>query len=222
MRTHSPVHNAGAMEKATGRASQPSGIRVAHAAALKARRLIKGAPLVTLEHHRPGEATLRLDGVFMPGFVGSLAAGLAERGVGIARGFAEANAFGEWEAELDLECTSDADWPSPAELVRYADRDVRDHSAARVRLSGGSASRVPDHGGSLLVIVEGEDQLGFLASVLVRLAQVALYPVEIAVSTTAGRAADRFWLRAPGNREPRPDALQAVSLALHPVLRETA
>jgi hypothetical protein len=210
------------MEKPTGRVSQPSGIRVAHAAALKARRLIKGAPQVTLEEHRADEATLHLDGVFMPGFVGSLAAGLAVRGVSIARGFAEANAFGEWEAELDLERTMNGDWPTSAELLRYADRDVRDCSTARVALSSGSASRVPDHGGSLLVIVEGEDQLGFLASVLNRLAQVALYPVEIAVSTTAGRAADRFWLRAPGHREPRPDALHAVSLALHPVLRETA
>jgi hypothetical protein len=210
------------MEKATGRPSQPSGIRVAHAAALKARRLIKGAPHVTVEHHGPEEATLHLDGVFMPGFVGSLAAGLAERGVSIARGFAEANVFGEWEAELDLMGTRDRAWPTPTELVRYADRDVRDCSTTRVELSSGSASRVPDHGGSLLVIVEGEDQLGFLASVLNRLAQVALYPVEIAVSTTAGRAADRFWLRAPGHREPRPEALQAVSLALHRVLRETA
>jgi hypothetical protein len=222
MTTHSPLQNAGAMEKPRGRASPPSGIRVAHAAALKARRLIKGGPHVTLMQHGPGEATLQLDGVFMPGFVGSLAAGLAERGISIARGFAEANAFGEWEAELGLECTNDGEWPTPPELVRYADRDVRDYSAARVELSSGSASRVPDHGGSLLVIVEGADQLGFLASVLNRLAQVALYPVEIAVSTTAGRAADRFWLRAPGNREPRPDALHAVSLALHPVLRETA
>jgi UTP:GlnB (protein PII) uridylyltransferase len=77
---------------------------------------------------------------------------------------------------------------------------------------------VPDHGGSLLVIVEGKDQIGFLASVLTRLADVALFPVEIAISTTAGRAADRLWLRGPGHREPRPEALQAVSLALHPVL----
>jgi hypothetical protein len=209
------------MEKPTGRASQPSGIRVAHAAALKARRLIKGGPNVTLERHGPERATLHLDGVFMPGFAGSLAAGLAAHGISIARGFAEANAFGEWEAEFDLERTRNPDWPTSLEFVRCADRDVREYSAARVELYTGSASRVPDHGGSLLVIVEGEDQLGFLASVLNRLAQVALYPVEIAVSTTAGRAADRFWLRAPGHREPRPDALQAVSLALHPVLRQT-
>lgn len=209
------------MEKAASRGSTPSGIRVAHAAALKARRLIKGAPHVTLEEHGPSRATLRLDGVFMAGFVGSLAAGLAAHGVSIVKGFAEANVFGEWEAELEIERSPDGTWPGLADFVRFADRDVRDYSAARVQLSTGSASRVPDHGGSLLVIVEGEDQIGFLASVLNRLAQVALYPVEIAVSTTAGRAADRFWLRAPGHREPRPEALQAVSLALHPVLGQT-
>ncbi|HVW30073.1 MAG TPA: hypothetical protein VHC69_32155 [Polyangiaceae bacterium] len=209
------------MEKPTGRASQPSGIRVAHSAALKARRLIKGAPRVTLESRGAEQATLLLQGVFMSGFVGSLAAGLAERGLSIAKGFAEANAFGEWEAEFELERVTARDWPTVAQLVRYADSDIREYSAARVELHTGSASRVPDHGGSVLVIVEGEDQLGFLASILGRLAQVALYPVEIAVSTTGGRAADRFWLRAPGHREPRPEALQAVSLALHPVLPRT-
>jgi len=221
VRIPSLSQNARVMEKATGRASRPSGIRVAHAA-LKARRLLKGAPHVALDHDGTHRATLQLAGVFMPGFVGSLAAGLAGQGVSIVRGFAEANAFGEWEAEFVLERTKDRDWPTSADFVRFADHDVRDYSTARVALSTGSASRVPDHGGSLLVIVEGEDQLGFLASVLNRLAQVALYPVEIAVSTTAGRAADRFWLRAPGHREPRPEALQAVSMALHPVLHQTS
>jgi hypothetical protein len=210
------------MEKAESRSSTPSGIRVAHATVLKARRLLKGAPRVTIEKHGPDSQTLRLEGVFMAGFVGSLAAGLAVHGVSIVRGFAESNVFGEWEAELVIERSSVGTWPTAADFVRFADRDVREYSAARVELSNGSASRVPDHGGCVLVIVEGADQLGFLASVLNRLAQVALYPVELAVSTTGGRAADRFWLRAPGHREPRADALQAVSLALHPVLSQTA
>ncbi|HEX4335723.1 MAG TPA: hypothetical protein VH062_07395 [Polyangiaceae bacterium] len=209
------------MENAPSRGPSPSGIRVAHAAALAARRLLKGAPRITLEELGGDVASVRLEGVFMAGFVGSLAAGLAAQGVSVVRGFAEANAFGEWEAELVVARVAPRAWPSLADFVRFADRDVRDYSAARVELSNGSASRVPDHGGSLLVIVEGQDQIGFLASVLNRLAQVALYPVEIAVSTTAGRAADRFWLRAPGHREPRADALHAVSLALHPVLGRT-
>jgi hypothetical protein len=209
------------MEKAAGRGSTPSGIRVAHTAALKARRLIKGAPRVALEEQGGLVAKLHLEGVFMAGFVGSLAAGLAGHGVGIVRGFAESSVFGEWEAELVIERDSGRAWPSLSDFVAFADRDVRDYSAARVELSSGSASWVPDHGGSLLVIVEGEDRLGFLASVLNRLAHLALYPVEIAITTTAGRAADRLWLRAPGHREPSPDAVHAASLALHPVLEQT-
>lgn len=171
-----------------------------------------------LEDHGAGTCTLHLEGTFKPGWIGSLAAGLAEQGVGIVRGFAEADSLGCWEAELLLEVTPPGSLPSAQDLVRIADRDVRDYSAPRVELAIGSASRVPDHGGSLLVIVEGKDQVGFLASVLTRLADVALFPVEIAVSTTAGRAADRLWLRGPGHREPRPEALHAVTLALHPVL----
>jgi UTP:GlnB (protein PII) uridylyltransferase len=206
------------MDKPVGRGSQPPGARVAHAAALQFRRLVRGAPRVTIEDHGTYTSIVHLEGVFTPGWVGSLAAGLAEHGVSIVRGFAEADPFDAWEAELVIERASMGAMPVASDVVRMADRDVRDYSVQRIELSGGSASRVPDHGGSLLVIVEGQDQIGLLASVLTRLAEVALFPVEIAVSTTGGRAADRLWLRAAGHREPRPEALHAVSLALHPVL----
>lgn len=147
-----------------------------------------------------------------------MAAGIAEQGISIVQGHAEVDLFGGWDAELLLERRPTGTLPSKLDFVALADRDVLDYSGPRMELSIGSASRVPDHGGSLLVIVEGKDQIGFLASLLTRLAIVGLFPVEIAVSTTAGRVADRLWLRAAGPREPRPDALRAVSLALHPVV----
>lgn len=211
-------HTSNSMEKPSGRDSQPISVRAAQSATLQFRRLLRGAPRIAVEEQGGSSALLRFEGVFMPGWVGSLAAGLAKHGVSIVRGFAETNPFGDWEAELLVERGPEGVLPSNAEIIRLADHDVRDYSVPRVALSSGSASRVPDHGGSLLVIVEGEDQIGFLASILTRLAQVALFPVEIAVSTTKGRAADRLWLRAPGHREPTADALRAVSLALHPVL----
>jgi len=207
-----------AMEKPASRSFPPIGLRATHAIALSLQRLALGAPRVTLQEHDAYHSTVHLEGTFKPGWIGSLAAGLAQQGVSVLRGFAEADSLDCWEAELFLERGPIGSLPSVRELVRLADRDVRDYSAPRVELAIGSASRVPDYGGSLLVIVEGKDQVGFLASVLTRLADVALFPVEIAVSTTAGRAADRFWLRGPGHRVPRPEALHAVSLALHPVL----
>lgn len=213
-----PGHTPAAMDKASGRDSQPISVRAAQAATLQFRRLLRGAPRIAVEEQGGNQAMLRFEGVFTPGWVGSLAAGLAKHGISIVRGFAETNPFGDWEAELLIERGPAAVLPSTEDLVRLADHDVRDYSVPRVSLSSGSASRVPDHGGSLLVIVEGEDQIGFLASILTRLAGVALFPVEIAVSTTKGRVADRLWLRAPGHREPTADALRAVSLALHPVL----
>jgi hypothetical protein len=207
------------MEKPASRSAPPISVRATHAAALSLRRLALGSPRVVIEDHGAYTSTLRIEGTFKPGWLGSLTAGLAEQGVSIERGFAEADSLGSWEAELLLSRTPTGALPSPSELVRMADRDVRDYSAPRVELAIGSASRVPDHGGSLLVIVEGKDQVGFLASVLTRLADVALLPVEIAISTTAGgRVADRLWLRGPGHREPRPEALHAVTHALHPVL----
>ena len=206
------------MDKPEGRDSQPISVRAAQAASLTFRRLVRGAPRITIEEQGGGVTLLRFEGLFTPGWVGSLGAGLAKHGVSIVRGFAEVNPLGDWEAELLVDRGPSGLLPSPAEILRLADHDVRDYSLPRVELSVGSASRVPDHGGSLLVIVEGQDQIGFLASILTRLARVALFPVEIAVSTTKGRAADRLWLRAPGHREPSAEALQAVSLALHPVL----
>jgi hypothetical protein len=197
----------------------PPAARAAHSAALGLRRLLRGTPRVRLDGSGAYTSLLRIEGTFRPGWLGSLAAGIAEHGISIVQGHAESDLLGGWTAELVLARSPTGALPSRLDFVALADRDVLDYSGPRVELSIGSASSVPDHGGSLLVIVEGKDQIGFLATLLTRLAKVQLHPVELAIATTAGTVADRLWLRAAGNRAPGPDALRDVSLALHPVTR---
>ena len=79
------------MDKPSGRDSQPISVRAAQSAALQFRRLLRGAPHITVEEQGGSVALIRFEGVFGPGWVGSLAAGLAKHGVSIVRGFAEAN-----------------------------------------------------------------------------------------------------------------------------------
>src|SRR5438045_301061 len=110
------------MERPSSRSSPPISVRATLGATLQFRRLLRGAPKVTLEEHGAYTSSLRLEGTFKPGFVGSLAAGLAEYGVSIVRGFAEANAFGEWEAELMIVRAPAGAMPSKEELIRLADR----------------------------------------------------------------------------------------------------
>ena len=160
-----------------------------------------------------------MEGTFKPGWLGSLAASIAAHGVSILEGHAECDPLGGWTADLVLERSPTGTLPSELDFVELADRDVSDYGGPRVELCVASTSHVPDHGGSLLVCVEGTDQLGFLATLLTRLAKVALFPVELRIATISGRVSDRLWLRCPGGRAPDADALSAVTLALRPMLR---
>jgi hypothetical protein len=188
-----------------------------HAAELQLRRLLQGPPRVRLDAQGTYSATLQVEGTFQRGWVGSFAAGIAEHGVSIVQGHAQASSLGDWRAEFRLERRPTGALFPDVDFIGIADREVADFSAPRVQLAVGSAARVPDHDGSLFVIVEGRDEIGFLATCLTRLAQVGLYPVEIAVSTQTGMVADRLWLRGAGQSAPDDDALFAVFHALHPV-----
>ena len=68
--------------------------------------------------------------------------------------------------------------------------------------AGGRAARIH---------VGGPDRIGFLATVLDRMAFCGLYPHELSVRTTPdGRAQDRFEVLGVGGSPPKPAALEAL------------
>jgi hypothetical protein len=202
------------MEKPAAKSPVPPAARVASSAGLGLRRLLRGAPKIRLDSRDTYTSKLVVEGTFRPGWVASLAAGCAAHGISILHGHAEADPLGGWTAEFILERSPTGALPAQLDFVALADRDLTEYSA-RIELSVASAVRVADHGGSLLVIVEGRDQIGFLATLLSRLARMSLFPVEMLVSTSGGRIHDKLWLRAVGHREPDGEALRFLSRALH-------
>ena len=123
-----------------------------------------------LDSHGTYTSKLVVEGTFKPGWVGSLAAGVAEHGISIIRGHAESDPLGSWTAEFVLERSPTGGIPSKLDFVGLADRDVNDYAGPRIDAAIGAATYVPDHGGALLILVEGKDQIGFLATLLSRLA----------------------------------------------------
>jgi hypothetical protein len=203
------------MEKPASKSPVPPAARVASSAGLGLRRLLRGAPKIRLDSRDTYTSKLVVEGTFRPGWVGSLAAGCAAHGISILHGHAEADPLGGWTAEFILERSPTGALPAQLDFVELADRDVAAYSGPRVELSIASAARVADHGGSCLVVVEGRDQIGFLATLLSRLARMSLFPVEMLISTSGGRVQDKLWLRAVGHRAPDGEALRALSHMLH-------
>ena len=90
------------------------------------------------------------------------------------------------------------------------DRDRRHHAAVGVvDRSGGAAQAL-----LALLEIEGEDRVGFLAALLRRMAYLSLFPVELELETSGGRALDRFWLRSAGDRAPSERARVALAASL--------
>ena len=64
--------------------------------------------------------------------------------------------------------------------------------------------------GALLLEVKGADRIGFLGSLLDRLAGLALFPEDMTIETQDGLALDRFALKALGGHTPSAEAHQAL------------
>ncbi|HXK25889.1 MAG TPA: hypothetical protein VMS55_24695 [Myxococcota bacterium] len=73
----------------------------------------------------------------------------------------------------------------------------------------------PGASGAARIHVGGPDRIGFLATVLDRMAFCSLYPHELSVRTTPdGRAEDRFLVQGVGGAPPTPAALEALERRL--------
>lgn len=148
---------------------------------------------------REGVTALRLEGFFRPAWMAGLCAGLAERGVSIARVDATAT-DGWWRADLVLHVPEDLD---PAQLP-YAEllEITPELSASGLRIDRYRMSESADHGGTLRLELDAHDSLGLLGRVLSFLAMLSLFPVSMRIETRDGRAFDRFWLSGVGRAAP--------------------
>lgn len=173
---------------------------------------------VVLARRGRESASLRIEGPLRPGWCGSLATSLAARGIGIESGHAVTPAPGSWRAELELRCPPS--WTAGSdEVTAMLGAETGAGFTTPIVLLAYRLEASIARGGCLVLDVEGEDRVGFLAALLRRLAYYSLFPVELRLRTSGGRVCDRLWLRGGGSCAPLPRTEKALAASLDALVR---
>ena len=160
---------------------------------------------------------LRLWGALPAGWSGHLSLGLARIAIGIDRGHAR-RVNGSWEAELHLRPTGEGPDPSTVDYVRMLGRRSTTITTVPIELT---EYRVHPLLGTIALEVEGVDCVGFLGSLLGRLAFLSLFPEEMKIETRGMLVFDSFRLKSLAGRHPLPEAPRALETMLHELKRRT-
>lgn len=159
-----------------------------------------------------------LEGSFPAGWAGSLSLGLAKANIGILSGVARKVGPRSWSTSLLVRPQAASADPRRVDYLGLARRRQPLGSAAPIDLE--SFAVVPDERtGALLLEVRGADRVGFLGSLLDRLAGLALFPEDMTIETEGGLALDRFALKALGGQTPSAEAHQALVTLLEDLRR---
>ena len=152
---------------------------------------------------------LRLGGSFRPAWVGALCTGLSQRQLSIEQAHGRRQPDGTWIAELKLLALAGAIDVHTIPFVELANAELVSNEA-RLQLVACRAIESRDHGGSLRLALEANDELGLLAMLLASLGTLLLFPVELHIETRLGRAEDTLWLGGVGGSAPTTQSLQAL------------
>jgi UTP:GlnB (protein PII) uridylyltransferase len=140
---------------------------------------------------------IRLGGFFGPAWMANLCKGMAEHRLSIDKAHAMRARNQSWMAELVVVALEGASDPHYLPYVKVAESMEMSHGAPLV-LSRYELVHTPDHGGTLKLEIDADDTLGLLGSLLARLADLQLYPVEMHIETQNRRAHDCLWLGTLG------------------------
>ena len=149
-----------------------------------------------------GTFRVEIEGAFPTGWVGSLSLGLTRANIGIVSGVARRTAPRRWTAAIVVRPQSGAAHPERIDYLALAHQRHPLGTAVPIALDS-FAVEADERTGALLLEVTGLDRIGFLGSLLDRLAGLALFPEDVTIETQDDRALDRFALKAVG----RPRAL---------------
>jgi hypothetical protein len=167
---------------------------------------------VVVEKDPSGLSTVRLWGRLPPGWLGALSLGLARAGVGVVRGRAQRTARGRWEAELMVKAEGELD-PAALDYLGLALGVERMGTPVPIAIQEFSTWRDPARG-ALWLDLRGPDRVGFLGSLLDRLAGLALFPEEMLIETRGPIAVDRLALKSLGGLPPSAEVQAALGALL--------
>jgi hypothetical protein len=159
---------------------------------------------------RADEFRVRLGGLFRGAWMARLSTRLAEQALSIDHIHARLTTDQVWIAELHLLRLSPGVDPLSLDYAALAEDESQGPISGRLVLDTFRLLESRDYGGSLMLTLEAPDSLGLLGALLVRLAQLQLFPVELHIETRAGRAYDSLWLAGAGGAPPSSDAHHAL------------
>ena len=157
---------------------------------------------------------MRLGGFYGPAWMAQLCCTLAEHKLSIERAHALRARNQSWMAELTVCALPGADDPYQLPYARLSDAFVAELRV--LALDGFALEATDDHGGSLLLTIDAHDTLGLLGTLLQRVAELGLFPIEMHIDTQKGLVHDRVWLGGQGGSVPSPE----VADRLRDILRE--
>jgi hypothetical protein len=170
------------------------------------------APTAWLEAGSDGASRLHLSGRLPLAWAGRLALGLSRERVTILRGYACRAKREGWNAYFDVRGLEGAPALHSIDFRALATREGPSAVAGSIALE--RYTLVPMIGGSLQLWVHGRDRLGFLGSLLERLAGLSLFPEEMYIETHGRIAEDRFHIRSAGGRRVSDEARRNLEALL--------
>lgn len=174
---------------------------------------------VEVTRGKGGTFRVQLEGSFPTGWAGSLSLALARAHIAIVSGVARKTGPRRWTVAIVVRPQSERAHPERVDYLALAHRRSPLDTAVPIDVTS-FAVVADDKTGALLVEVKGPDRIGFLGSLLDRLAGLALFPEDMTIETQDDLALDRFALKAPGGHTPSAEAHQAL-MALLEDLRRT-
>ncbi len=172
---------------------------------------VRSLPVVAPLELGPRRAVVQLRGPLGIDWAARLSSQLAVRGVAIHSLGARRGATA-WFAEIDM--TSDVTALDELDVLALLDQPLPVEVPRSLVLTHVHVERRLEHGGCLLLTVEGTDRVGFLAALLHTLAFQSLFPVEIRARTFGRSVVDCFWLKGLGYEPPAETAVRRIEGAL--------
>jgi hypothetical protein len=129
----------------------------------------------------------------------------------ILRGYAQRAAERSWTAHVQLRAARPDVDPRSIDYVQLAAAPASARSPVDIELDSYYVDGSPDSGGTLFLEVRAPDRIGFLGSLLDRLAGLSLFPDEMAIDTRGGRVFDRFHLKTAEGRLPSDASRRALA-----------
>ena len=107
-----------------------------------------------------------------------------------------------WQAEFQLAAGSATINLNRIDFLDFAKNGTDTDSPDTISLSEFSLGNPNENDGALYLELKAADQIGFLSSLLSRMAFYSLFPDAMIIETIDGRIYDRFWIKGVGGNVP--------------------